>query len=100
LDVGGGANAEGVANAFRIILSDPNVKAVLINIFGGIVRCDRIANGIIEATKLVDVNVPLVVRLEGTNAEEASKILEDSGIDMIIGRGLADVAQKVVAAIQ
>ena len=100
LDVGGGANAEGVANAFRIILSDPNVKAVLINIFGGIVRCDRIANGIIEATKLVDVNVPLVVRLEGTNAEEASKILEDSGIDMIIGRGLADAAQKVVAAIQ
>jgi len=100
LDVGGGANAEGVANAFRIILSDPNVKAVLINIFGGIVRCDRIANGIIEATKLVDVNVPLVVRLEGTNAEEASKILEDSGIDMIVGRGLADAAQKVVAAIQ
>ena len=100
LDVGGGANAEGVANAFRIILSDPNVKAVLINIFGGIVRCDRIANGIIEATKLVDVNVPLVVRLEGTNAEEASKILENSGIDMIVGRGLADAAQKVVAAIQ
>ncbi|MEA2108585.1 MAG: ADP-forming succinate--CoA ligase subunit beta [Pseudomonadota bacterium] len=100
LDVGGGANAEGVANAFRIILSDPNVKAVLINIFGGIVRCDRIANGIIEATKLVDVNVPLVVRLEGTNAEEAAKILEESGIDMIIGRGLADAAQKVVAAIQ
>jgi len=100
LDVGGGANAEGVANAFRIILSDPNVKAVLINIFGGIVRCDRIANGIIEATKMVDVNVPLVVRLEGTNAEEASKILEDSGIDMIVGRGLADAAQKVVAAIQ
>jgi succinyl-CoA synthetase beta subunit len=99
LDVGGGANAEGVANAFRIILSDPNVKAVLINIFGGIVRCDRIANGIIEATKLVDVNVPLVVRLEGTNAEEASKILEDSGIDMIVGHGLADAAQKVVAAI-
>ncbi len=100
LDVGGGANAEGVANAFRIILSDPNVKAVLINIFGGIVRCDRIANGIIEATKIVDVNVPLVVRLEGTNAEEASKILEESGIDMIVGRGLADAAQKVVAAIQ
>ena len=100
LDVGGGANAEGVANAFRIILSDPNVKAVLINIFGGIVRCDRIANGIIEATKMVEVNVPLVVRLEGTNAEEASKILEDSGIDMIVGRGLADTAQKVVAAIQ
>jgi len=100
LDVGGGANAEGVANAFRIILSDPNVKAVLINIFGGIVRCDRIANGIIDATKLVDVNVPLVVRLEGTNAEEASKVLEDSGIDMIVGRGLADAAQKVVAAIQ
>ncbi|MBN2333774.1 MAG: ADP-forming succinate--CoA ligase subunit beta [Deltaproteobacteria bacterium] len=100
LDVGGGANAEGVANAFRIILSDPNVKAVLINIFGGIVRCDRIANGIIEATKQVEIKVPLVVRLEGTNAEEASKILEESGIDMIVGRGLADAAQKVVAAIQ
>ncbi|MBN1685363.1 MAG: ADP-forming succinate--CoA ligase subunit beta [Spirochaetales bacterium] len=98
LDVGGGANAEGVANAFRIILSDPNVRAVLINIFGGIVRCDRIANGIIEATKLVDVRVPLVVRLEGTNALEASKILEKSGIDMIIGHGLADAAQKAVAA--
>ncbi len=100
LDVGGGANAERVANAFRIILSDPNVKAVLINIFGGIVRCDRIARGIIEATKVVDVNVPLVVRLEGTNAEEASVILEDSGIDMIVGRGLSDAAAKVVAAIR
>jgi succinyl-CoA synthetase beta subunit len=100
LDVGGGANAEGVANAFRLILSDSNVKAVLINIFGGIVRCDRIAHGIIDATKVVDVNVPLVVRLEGTNAEEASIILEESGIDMIVGRGLADAAQKVVAAIQ
>ncbi len=99
LDVGGGANAEGVANAFRIILSDPNVKAVLINIFGGIVRCDRIATGIIEATRLVDVNVPLVVRLEGTNADEAARILEESGIDMIIGRGLADAAEKVVTAI-
>ena len=99
LDVGGGANAEGVANAFRIILSDPNVKAVLINIFGGIVRCDRIAHGIIEATRVVDVSVPLVVRLEGTNAEEASKILEESGIEMIVARGLADAAQKVVAAI-
>ncbi len=99
LDVGGGANAEGVANAFRIILSDPNVKAVLINIFGGIVRCDRIATGIIEATKMVDVHVPLVVRLEGTNADEAAKILEQSGIDMIIGRGLEDAAKRVVEAI-
>ncbi len=98
LDVGGAANAESVANAFRIILSDPNVKAVLVNIFGGIVRCDRIASGIIEATKMVDVNVPLVVRLEGTNAEEASKILDESGIDMIVARGLADAAEKVVAA--
>ena len=98
LDVGGSANAESVANAFRIILSDPNVKAVLVNIFGGIVRCDRIASGIIEATKMVDVNVPLVVRLEGTNAEEASKILADSGIDMTVARGLADAAEKVVAS--
>ncbi|MBN2809800.1 MAG: ADP-forming succinate--CoA ligase subunit beta [Deltaproteobacteria bacterium] len=98
LDVGGAANAESVANAFRIILSDPNVKAVLVNIFGGIVRCDRIASGIIEATKMVDVTVPLVVRLEGTNAEEASKILAESGIDMIVARGLADAATKVVAS--
>ncbi len=98
LDVGGSANAESVANAFRIILSDPNVKAVLVNIFGGIVRCDRIANGIIEATKMVDIKVPLVVRLEGTNAEEAAKILEESGIEMTVARGLADAADKVVAA--
>ena len=98
LDVGGSANAESVANAFRIILSDPNVKAVLVNIFGGIVRCDRIANGIIEATKMVDIKVPLVVRLEGTNAEEAAKILEDSGIEMTVARGLADAAEKVVAS--
>ncbi len=98
LDVGGGANAESVANAFRIILSDANVKAVLVNIFGGIVRCDRIAGGIIEATRMVDVNVPLVVRLEGTNAEEASKILEESGIKMTVARGLADAAEKVVAS--
>ncbi len=98
LDVGGGANAESVANAFRIILSDPNVKAVLVNIFGGIVRCGRIADGIIQATKMVDINVPLVVRLEGTNAEEASKILEESGIEMIVARGLTDAAEKVVAS--
>ena len=98
LDVGGSANAESVANAFRIILSDPNVKAVLVNIFGGIVRCDRIASGIIEATKMVDIKVPLVVRLEGTNATEAAKILEDSGIKMTVARGLADAAEKVVAA--
>jgi len=98
LDVGGAANAESVANAFRIILSDPNVKAVLVNIFGGIVRCDRIASGIIEATKMVDIKVPLVVRLEGTNAEEASKILKESGIEMTVARGLADAAEKVVAA--
>ncbi len=98
LDVGGSANAESVANAFRIILSDPNVKAVLVNIFGGIVRCDRIANGIIEATKMVDIKVPLVVRLEGTNAEEAAKILEESGIEMTVARGLADAAKKVVAS--
>ncbi len=98
LDVGGGANAESVANAFRIILSDPNVKAVLVNIFGGIVRCGRIADGIIQAAKMVDINVPLVVRLEGTNAEEASKILEESGIEMIVARGLTDAAEKVVAS--
>ena len=99
LDVGGGANVETVTNGFRIILSDPNVKAIFVNIFGGIVRCDRIANGIIEAAKNVDITVPLVVRLAGTNADEAKKILETSGIDMIVAANLKDGAEKAAAAI-
>lgn len=73
LDVGGGASAETVENGFKIILSDPNVKAILINIFGGIVRCDRVAQGVIAASKKVNVNIPVVVRLEGTNAKEAAE---------------------------
>ena len=100
LDVGGGANVETVTNGFRIILSDPNVKAIFVNIFGGIVRCDRIANGIIEAAKNVDITVPLIVRLAGTNADEAKKILETSGIDMIVAGNLKDGAEKAAAAIK
>jgi len=99
LDVGGGANPETVAKGFEIILSDPNVKSIFVNIFGGIVRCDRIANGIIEATKKVEVNVPVVVRLDGTNAKEAAEILNKSKIDNIINAtDLLDGAKKAVAA--
>ena len=100
LDVGGVANPETVANGFRIIMSDPNVKAVLINIFGGIVRCDRVAMGIIQALDEVKVNVPLVVRLAGTNAEEGAKILADSDMDFIVATSLAEAAEKVTAAIK
>ncbi len=100
LDVGGVANPDTVANGFRIIMSDPNVKAVLINIFGGIVRCDRVAMGIIQALKMVKVNVPLVVRLAGTNAKEGARILADSDIDFIVATSLADAAEKVTAAIK
>jgi succinyl-CoA synthetase beta subunit len=99
LDVGGGANPETVAKGFEIILSDPNVKSIFVNIFGGIVRCDRIANGIIEATKKVEVNVPVVVRLDGTNAPEAEEILKNSNISNIISAtDLLDGAKKAVAA--
>lgn len=98
LDVGGGANVETVKNGFRIILSDENVKAVLINIFGGIVRCDRIANGIIEAVKELDLNVPVVVRLEGTNADVAKEILANSDVAIISADSFADAANKVVEA--
>jgi succinyl-CoA synthetase beta subunit len=97
LDVGGGASAETVAKGMEIILRDDNVKVVFINIFGGIVRCDRIANGIIEATKKVTVNVPVVVRLDGTNAELAREILEQSGIDKLVtASDLNDGAEKAV----
>jgi succinyl-CoA synthetase beta subunit len=98
LDVGGGANVETVKNGFRIILSDPNVKAVLINIFGGIVRCDRIANGIIEAVKELDLNVPVVVRLAGTNADVAKELLANSGVSIISADSFEDAASKVVEA--
>ncbi len=98
LDVGGAASAERVANAFRILTSDENVKAVLINIFGGIVRCDRVANGIVEALKVVDVKAPIVVRLEGTNSEKGREILEKSGLEFTVAETLDDAARKVVAA--
>ncbi|HQU70852.1 MAG TPA: ADP-forming succinate--CoA ligase subunit beta [Calditrichia bacterium] len=100
LDVGGGANVETVRNGFEIILSDPNVKAVLVNIFGGIVRCDRVAKGIIEAAKSIDIKVPLVVRLAGTNAEEAAVLLNESGMNFDVATSLQEAAQKVVAKIK
>lgn len=99
LDVGGGANPETVAKGFELILADPNVKAIFVNIFGGIVRCDRVANGILEATKITDVNVPVIVRLDGTNAEEAAEILRNAGISNVIAaEGLQDGAKKAVEA--
>jgi len=98
LDVGGGANAEQVKNAFRIILSDKNVKAILINIFGGIMRGDRIAEGVVQASKEVGLPVPVVVRLEGTNVELGKQILKDSGLPLITADGMWDAATKVVEA--
>lgn len=98
LDVGGGATGERVAEAFKIILSDSSVKAVLVNIFGGIVRCDLIARGIIDAIAEVDVKVPVVVRLEGTNAEEGKRVLAGTSLNIIPAEGLADAAIKVVEA--
>jgi succinyl-CoA synthetase beta subunit len=97
LDVGGGANTEQVTEAFRILLSDKNVKAVLVNIFGGIMRCTTIASAIVEAYKQVGFNVPLVVRLEGTEVEQGRKILAESGVDIIAAKDLTDAANKVVA---
>jgi len=99
LDVGGSANAETVAKGFEIILKNPKVKAIFVNIFGGIVRCDRIANGIIEATKITDVNVPVIVRLDGTNAPEAAEILKNAHIaNLIVASDLGDGAAKAVEA--
>ena len=98
LDVGGGASADQVKNAFRIILSDEHVKAILINIFGGIMRCDRIAEGVIEASRDVGLPVPVVVRLEGTNVERGKKLLEESGLNLITADGMEDAARKVVDA--
>jgi succinyl-CoA synthetase beta subunit len=98
LDVGGTANADTVKNGFKIILQDQNVKAVLINIFGGIVRCDRVATGVIQAVKELKLSVPVVVRLEGTNAIEAKKLLEDSGVSIIPAVSMKDAAEKVVKA--
>jgi succinyl-CoA synthetase beta subunit len=99
LDVGGGANREQVKNAFRILLLDENLKAVLINIFGGIVRCDVVAEGVVQAVKEVGVKVPVVVRLEGTNVQQGREILKDSGLDFLVATDMADAAQKVVQAV-
>ena len=96
LDVGGTANVETVRDGFKIILSDPNVKAILINIFGGIVRCDRVAKGVIEAANTIKINLPVVVRLEGTNAEEAGELLNNSNMDFIVAKTLEEAAKKVV----
>ena len=99
LDVGGTASAETVEAGFRIILSDPNVKALLVNVFGGIVRCDRVANGIVEAARNIDLTVPLIVRLQGTNAEEGMEILKESGLPIESAIRLQEAADKVTAAL-
>ena len=100
LDVGGGANEEKVTAAFKIITADPNVKGILVNIFGGIMKCDVIANGVIAAVKAVGLQVPLVVRLEGTNVEEGKQIIRESGLNVIPADDLDDAAQKIVAAVK
>jgi len=100
LDVGGGATIERVTEAFKLILSDKNVKGILVNIFGGIMKCDVIATGVIEAAKQVSLQVPLVVRLEGTNVELGKKMLADSGLNIVAADGMADAARKIVAAVK
>ena len=97
LDVGGGASQERVEAAFRILLADENVKAVLINIFGGIVRCDMVARGVVEAAKNLGISVPVVVRLEGTNVEEGQRVIRESGMNFTVANGMKDAAEKVVA---
>ena len=100
LDVGGGASKEKVSAAFKIILSDKNVKGILINIFGAIMRCDVLAEGVVEAAKEIKIEVPLVVRLAGTNFKEGKKILDNSGLKIISASDLSDAAKKVVDAIK
>jgi len=100
LDVGGGATRDRVATAFKLILSDPNVEGMLVNIFGGIMRCDVIAEGVVAAAREVNLHVPLVVRLEGTNVDLGKKILQQSGLPILAAENLADAAQKVVAAVE
>jgi succinyl-CoA synthetase beta subunit len=96
LDVGGGANAEQIRNAFRILLSDPGVKAVLINIFGGILRCDTLATGVVAAARELDIRIPVVIRMEGTNVELGRRILEESGLNFAVADGMKDAAERVV----
>jgi succinyl-CoA synthetase beta subunit len=97
LDVGGDASEERVKNAFRILLSDPNVKAVFINVFGGILRCDMLASGIVSAAKELQFKAPVVVRMEGTNVEQGKEILRNSGMNFTVANGMKDGAEKVVA---
>jgi succinyl-CoA synthetase beta subunit len=99
LDVGGGASAEQVASAFQILISDKSVKAVFINIFGGILRCDLLARGVVDAVRKVGVQVPVVVRMEGTNVAEGRRILADANLDFIVAEGMQDGAAKAVAAV-
>ncbi len=99
LDVGGGATQEKVTEAFKIMLKNPGLKAILVNIFGGIMKCDVIANGIVAAARQLQLKVPLVVRLEGTNVDLGKKILAESGLPIISASNMADAAQKVVAAV-
>jgi succinyl-CoA synthetase beta subunit len=100
LDVGGGASAEQIKNAFRILLSDPSVKAILINIFGGILRCDTLANGVVSAARELGIKIPVVVRMEGTNVELGQKILTESGFNFTVADGMEDAAEKVVRLAQ
>jgi succinyl-CoA synthetase beta subunit len=100
LDVGGTANAETVEAGFRIILKDPNVEAILVNIFGGIVRCDRVAKGVIQAAQNIDLGVPLIVRLQGTNAEEGKALLDESGLELRSAVLLKEAADKVTQALK
>ena len=96
---GGGVSEEQIENAFRIILADDNVKGIFINIFGGILRCDRLATGVVNAARKQKVMVPVVIRMEGTNVEDGNRILEESGFDFTIASGMRDGAEKVVAAL-
>ena len=98
LDVGGGATTEQVTEAFKIMLKNPNLEAILVNIFGGIMRCDVVAEGLVQAAKVVKLGVPLVVRLEGTNVELGRQILQDSNLDMITASTMADAAELAVTA--
>jgi succinyl-CoA synthetase beta subunit len=97
LDVGGGANADQIKNGFRIILSDPNVKAILINIFGGLLRLDTLANGVVAAARELEIGVPVVLRLEGTNVEQGRQILQDSGLNFTVKPNMKEAAEAVVS---
>jgi succinyl-CoA synthetase beta subunit len=99
LDVGGGASAEQIENAFRILISDKNVRAVFINIFGGILRCDRLAEGVIKAVKTLGVRLPIVIRMEGTNVELGQRMLRESGLNFITAQGMKEGAENVVRAV-